>query len=76
MTKAEAVQAARDRLTAYKEAELSILRGAQSYTISGQVLTRANLAEIRKGIKEAQNDLLMLLNGGGLVIGQFVPVDN
>lgn len=43
------------RLDAYYEAELKVLQG-QSYQIGNQVMTRANLAEIRAAIKtlEAQ----------------------
>ena len=38
------------RLDAYLAAELAVLAG-QSYTIEGRTLTRANLADIRKGVE-------------------------
>lgn len=41
------------RLDAYYEAELKVLQG-QSYQIGSQVMTRANLAEIRASIKELE----------------------
>jgi hypothetical protein len=44
----------KERLNVYYEAELAILAG-QSYTIGSRSLTRANLAEIRKQIKDLEN---------------------
>ena len=38
------------RLSLYIAAEKAILEGAQSYSISGRSLTRANLSEIRNTI--------------------------
>lgn len=44
------------RKQAYEAAELSVLRN-QSYEMpDGRKLTRANLSEIRKGLKEAEAD--------------------
>ena len=40
------------RLKMYLEAEKEILSGAQSYTIDGRLITKANLAEIRNAINE------------------------
>lgn len=40
------------RLKMYLEAEKEILSGAQSYTMDGRVITKANLAEIRNAINE------------------------
>ena len=45
-----------ERLELYYEAERKVLRG-QSYTIGNRQLTRANLAEIRKAIKELESEL-------------------
>jgi hypothetical protein len=44
------------RYTAYVEAEAAVLRN-QSYEMDGRKLVRANLADIRKGLAEARNDL-------------------
>ena len=43
-------------LAAYKAAELAVLTG-QSYRIGSRELTRANLAEIREGKREAQGEV-------------------
>ena len=44
------------RKQAYEAAELAVLRN-QSYSMpDGRQLTRANLAEIRRGLKEAEAD--------------------
>ncbi len=48
------------RLELYYEAERRILSGAQSYTIGNRLLTRANLAEIRKTINELEDELEIL----------------
>lgn len=45
-----------ERLELYYEAERKVLRG-QSYTLGNRQLTRANLAEIRKAIKELEDEL-------------------
>lgn len=44
---------ASQRLQAYLDAEAAVLRG-QSWTMGGQTLTRADLAQIRRGIAELQ----------------------
>ena len=44
------------RLELYYEAERKVLRG-QSYTLGNRQLTRANLAEIRRAIKELESEL-------------------
>ena len=45
-----------ERLELYYEAERKVLRG-QSYTLGNRQLTRANLAEIQKAIKELESEL-------------------
>ncbi len=45
-----------ERLRQYLDAERAILSGAQSYTLEGRSLTRANLSEIRKAIEEMLAD--------------------
>ena len=47
----------------YLNAETAILAGAQSYSISGKTLTRANLADIVKQRKYWENKLA-ILDGG------------
>lgn len=54
MAKSETV--IRERLELYYEAERKVLRG-QSYTLGNRQLTRANLAEIRRAIKELESEL-------------------
>lgn len=46
----------------YLQAEQAILSGAQSYSISGKTITRANLADIVKQRKYWENKLA-ILNG-------------
>lgn len=48
-----------ERLELYYEAERNVLRG-QSYTLGNRQLTRANLSEIRRAIKELENELEQL----------------
>ena len=45
-----------ERLELYYDAERKVLRG-QSYTLGNRQLTRANLAEIHKAIKELESEL-------------------
>ena len=54
MAKSETV--IRERLELYYEAERKVLRG-QSYTLGNRQLTRANLAEIRRAIKDLESEL-------------------
>jgi hypothetical protein len=49
MTVSERLTRAKERLNAYYEAELKVLAG-QEYRMGTRTLTRANLAEIRRGI--------------------------
>ena len=48
-----------ERLELYYEAERKVLRG-QSYTLGNRQLTRANLAEIRRAIKELEDELTQM----------------
>ena len=75
MTFAERIKEAREMRSLYIEAEKAILRGAQSYNIAGESLTRADLDKIiraRKGWEDELNNLL----GGGRTIRRVVPVDD
>lgn len=53
-TRLESLQA---RLTSYQNCELAILDGAQSYSIGGRNLTRANLNEISDMIKYLEKEI-------------------
>ena len=48
-----------ERPELYYEAERKVLRG-QSYTLGNRQLTRANLSEIQKAIKDLENELEQL----------------
>lgn len=50
---------AKERLSAYYDAELAVLSG-QSYTIGTRSLTRANLMWIRAQIKDLENQVVEL----------------
>jgi len=50
-------------LAQYKAARTAILSGAQSYTISGRSLTRANLSEIQTEIKQLEGRIFKLQSG-------------
>jgi hypothetical protein len=67
-------------LSAYEEAELQILGGAQSYSVGSRSLTRANLSEIRKAIAELDRAIENLeneLNGRGRNrLIKSIPIDN
>lgn len=73
MTLAEA----RAELALWNDALSAILSGAQSYTISGRSLTRADLGEVRKGRDAAQRRVDALASGRGLGVSvrQVVPRD-
>ena len=51
------LQIAKERLQLYREAEKQILSGAQSYSIAGRSLTRANLGEVQKMISQLEADI-------------------
>ena len=56
---ARSTAAIAERLDFYDEAERKVLRG-QSYTLGNRPQTRANLSEIRKAIKDLENELEQL----------------
>lgn len=72
----ENIKAALDQ---YYEAELAILGGAQQYSLGSRSLTRANLAEVRRAIKEYENlldKLISELNGTGRMrMTGAIPID-
>ncbi|PAD73902.1 DUF6148 family protein [Paenibacillus campinasensis] len=47
----------RTRLSQYVACESAILSGAQSYSIAGRSLTRANLSEISSMIRYLENEI-------------------
>lgn len=47
----------RIRLAAYIQGEAAILSGAQSYTIAGRSMTRANLSEITDQIRYLEKEV-------------------
>lgn len=47
-------------LAMYKDAERAILLGAQAYEIAGRKVSKANLAEIRAGIRDLERRIAML----------------
>lgn len=62
------IERVKKALDAYYDAEIQIVGGAQSYSVGSRSLTRANLTEIRKSIKDYENLLANLenqLNGRG-----------
>ncbi len=65
----EEINRVNERLKLYLEAESKILQGAQSYTIGGRTLQRANLKEIKETINELmikKKELELKLQGQGL----------
>jgi hypothetical protein len=60
------------QLASYLAAETAVLAG-QSYDINGRRLTRANLAEIQKGI-QLWNARVVRLTNGGITVRGATPV--
>lgn len=58
------LQITKERLQLYREAEKQILSGAQSYSIAGRSLTRANLGEVQKMIIRLEADIRALETRG------------
>lgn len=74
----ERLTKAKERLSAYYDAELAVLAG-QSYSIGTRSLTRANLAWIRTQIDSLENQVVQLQSqadgkGRNRVIG-VIPRD-
>lgn len=67
MSVSDRLAKAKERLNAYYEAELAVLSG-QSYKIGTRSMTRADLGEIRRAIKDLENlvaELEAQAAGGG-----------
>jgi hypothetical protein len=62
------------RLALYMTAEANILSNGQDYSIGDRSLSRADLSEIRKTIKDLQNQIDRLCNGsGGMTVNYGLP---
>lgn len=61
--KNERLSRLKERLNQYYDAESKILKG-QSYTIGSRQLTRANLADVQKTIKELEADVAIMERRG------------
>ncbi len=69
------LQIVNERLEMYYNAEKAILT-SQSYSIGGKTLTRANLSDVQKTIKELEQEKKSLENKrSSRRIGRFVPMD-
>lgn len=71
------VKVCKERLALYMDAEAVVLTG-QSYTIGGRSLTRANLADIRKGVdywadKLAEAEKAEATGRNGIFMRRAVP---
>lgn len=66
------LEQATEQLTAHLNAQLAVLAN-QSVEIDGVRKTRANLAEIREGIRYWQGVVAKLTNGGGLTVREVIP---
>lgn len=66
----------KSRLNLYYQAEEKILQG-QSYSIGSRNLTRANLKEVRKEIKELESKVFALESRGTTKrkVARIVPTD-
>lgn len=58
--------AAADLLTEVETAITAILSGAQSYSLRGRSVTRANLAELREFRRELQEEIASDTAGGSM----------
>ena len=76
MSREERIKQAQEMIDAYRAAELAILRGAQSYNVAGQALTRADLSKIREGRREWEIKLDGLMCGGERRIRQVIPIED
>ena len=71
------VKVCKERLALYMDAEAVVLTG-QSYTIGGRSLTRANLADIRKGVdywsdKLAEAETAEATGRNGICMRRAIP---
>ncbi len=65
----------KERLSLYYNAEKAIL-SSQSYSVGGQTLTRADLGEVRKTIRELEQEVCSLESGQSRRrVRRIVPID-
>lgn len=64
----------KERLALYTTAEAAVLK-SQSYTIKDRTLTRADLREIRRAIKDLRAEIERLERGGGIRLSRVIPRD-
>lgn len=64
----------KERLQEYYRAEERVLLG-QEYSIGTRTLRRADLAEIRKAIKDLENQISLIDNAGKNKAARFIPRD-
>ena len=69
------IERAKYMLNLYLNAGIAIIHGAQSYTISGKTITRANLHDIILQRKYWENQL-SILNGGSARKFRTVKVED
>lgn len=72
--KKERQEMLQERLRAYYKAEEKVLLG-QEYSIGTRTLRRADLAEIRKAIKDLENQISLIDNAGKNRAARFIPRD-
>ncbi len=72
------LQIAKERLQLYREAEKTILGGAQSYSIAGRTLTRADLGKVQDMIRQLEADVRSLETRGTTrrPVYRVCPLDN
>jgi len=61
------------KLALYQAAETAILDGAQSYTINGRSLTRADLKTITEQIEALEARIARLSRSGGAISAPLFP---
>lgn len=67
------LEQAQAQLTALLAAQLALTSGAQSYSIAGRAVTKANMREIGEQITFYTNLVNRLQRGGGPRVRQIVP---
>lgn len=65
---------ATEMLNLHKEALKAVLLN-QSYSIKDRSVTRANLADIQKGITDWSNIVAQIKFGGGARVRRAIPID-
>lgn len=65
---------AQNHLDTLLAAHVALAGGAQSYSIAGRAMTKANLAEIRDSIKFYMELVTRLSRGSGPRVHQIIPL--